>query len=153
VLYQTIARNFLIFIHIIIIVPVLVVFFGGSLSWTMLLAVVALFSVALNSMWIGMIIGPLSARFRDLPQILASFVQLAFFLTPVRYPPAQLQGRLWFVTDLNPFASFIEIMRAPLLGYVPAGHHYLIVALSTAIGWGVALPFYARFRGRVVYWL
>ena len=26
-------------------------------------------------------------------------------------------------------------------------------ALCTVVGWAIALPFYARFRGRIVYWL
>ena len=118
-----------------------------------LLAVPALLLIALNGVWIGMLLGPLCTRFRDLPQIIANVVQLAFFVTPIMFKASQLQERLWAVTHLNPFASFVEIVRGPLLGHIPAGHHYLMVAACTVIGWAVALPFYARFRGRIVYWL
>jgi ABC-type polysaccharide/polyol phosphate export permease len=153
VIYRTIARNLLISAHTFIIVPVLLLLFDIPVTWTALLALPAIGLIGFNSVWIGMLVGPLSARFRDLPQIIASVVQLAFFVTPIFFRAAQLQDRLWIVTDLNPFASFVEIVRGPLLGHLPASHHYLMVALCTLIGWTVAIPFYARFRGRVVYWL
>ncbi len=153
VIYRTIARNFLVSGHNLLIVPVLWVLFDIPVGLITLLALPALCVIALNGVWLGMMIGPLCTRFRDLPQIIANVVQLAFFVTPIIYSPAQLQGRLWVVTHLNPFASFVEIARAPLLGQIPATHHYVMVSLCTLVGFAAALPFYARFRGRIVYWL
>ena len=69
------------------------------------------------------------------------------------YRPRQLQDQLWVLTYLNPFASFIEIVRSPLLNELPAAHHDLFAVVCTVVGWAIALPFYARFRGRIVYWL
>jgi homopolymeric O-antigen transport system permease protein len=153
VIYQTITRNFIISAHNFIIVPFLLIFFSVPITWTVLLALPGLLLIALNAVWIGMVVGPLCTRYRDLPPIFGNAVQLAFFLTPILYQPAQLEGRLWAVTHLNPFASFVEIVRGPLLNEVPAGHHYLMVATCTVVGWSVAILFYARFRGRIVYWL
>lgn len=153
VIYRTIARNFLASAHNFLIVPFLFVLFGISVSPMALLSLPALFLIALNGVWIGMLIGTLCTRFRDLPQIIASIVQLAFFLSPVLYRPRQLQDQLWVLTYLNPFASFIEIVRSPLLNELPAAHHYLFAVVCTVVGWAIALPFYARFRGRIVYWL
>ena len=119
VIYRTIARNFLVTAHNLLLVPFLLVGFGVPLTPAIFLVFPALFFIALNGVLIGMLIGPLCARFRDLPPIIASVTQLAFFVTPVMYRPAQLQERLWAVTHLNPFASFMEIVRAPLLGIVP----------------------------------
>ena len=153
VIYRTITRNLLASAHNFLILPILLILFQIPLTPTSLLALPALAVVALNGVWIGILVGPLSARFRDLPQIIASVMQLVFFVTPIIYRPAQLQGRLWVVTDLNPFASFLEIVRAPLLGEIAEGNHYLMVALCTLAGFVIAIPFYARFRGRIVYWL
>jgi homopolymeric O-antigen transport system permease protein len=153
VIYRTVARVFLVFAHNSLIVVALVLLFSVPVTPAILLAVPALCIIALNGVWIGMLVGPLCTRFRDLPQIIASVVQLAFFVTPILYHPGQLQDRLWVVTHLNPFASFVEIVRSPLLGHVPQAHHYLMVGLCTLLGWALALPFYARFRGRIVYWL
>ena len=153
VIYRTITRNFLVAAHNLLILPILLVLFQIPLTPTSLLALAALAVVALNAVWIGLLIGPLSARFRDLPQIIASVLQLAFFLTPIIYRPSQVQERLWVVTHLNPFASFLEIVRAPLLGKMAEPHHYIMVALCTLAGFAIAIPFYARFRGRIIYWL
>lgn len=153
VIYQTITRNFIVSAHNLVLVPFLLFFFSVPLTLTALLVFPALLLIAVNAVWIGMVLGPICTRYRDLPPIISSAVQLAFFLTPILYKPEQLDGRLWAVTHLNPFASFVEILRAPLLNEVPAAHHYLMVALCTLIGWAIAIPFYARFRGRVVYWL
>ena len=139
--------------HNFLIVPVLLILFDIPVSLVSLLVIPALILVAINAVWIGMLLGPLCTRYRDLPQIISSGVQLAFFVTPILYWPAQLADRLWVFTHLNPFASFVEIVRAPLLDQVPALHHYLFAFACTAVGWAVALPFYARFRGRIVYWL
>ena len=153
IIYRTIARDFLVSAHNFLIVPVLLILFDIPVSLVSLLVIPGLILVAINAVWIGMLLGPLCTRYRDLPQIISSGVQLAFFVTPILYRPAQLADRLWVFTHLNPFASFVEIVRAPLLDQVPALHHYLFALACTAVGWAVALPFYARFRGRIVYWL
>ena len=153
IIYRVIARDFLTAAHNLVIVPILLVLFSIPVTAATLLAIPGFFLVAINSVWVGMLLGPLCTRFRDLPQIITSVVQLAFFLTPVMFHGSQLDNQLWAVTHLNPFASFLEIVRAPLLGQVPPGHHYLMVAACTVIGGAMALPFYARFRGRIVYWL
>lgn len=153
VIYQTITRNLIISAHNLIIVPFLLFFFSVPITLTVLLALPALILIGVNAVWIGMVVGPICTRYRDLPPIIGSAVQLAFFLTPVLYQTAQLDGRLWAVTHLNPFASFVEILRGPLLNEVPDAHHYLMVAVCTLVGWAVAIPFYARFRSRIVYWL
>ena len=100
-----------------------------------------------------MLLGPLCARFRDLPQLIANVMNLAFFITPIMFRPAQVQEQLWFVTHLNPFASLLEILRAPLLGQAPEFYHWVFAGAVTILGFAVAVPFYARFRGRIVYWL
>jgi ABC-type polysaccharide/polyol phosphate export permease len=152
-IYRTIARNFLIAAHNVVLVPILMLAFGIPLTPAFLLLIPGIFLVVLNGVWAGMLLGPLCARFRDLPQIVANITQLAFFITPVVYRPSQLEERLWVVTHLNPLASFMELLREPTLGNVPDLHHYLLVLLCTTAGFAIAFPFYARFRGRILYWI
>jgi lipopolysaccharide transport system permease protein len=153
VIYRVIARNVLASAHNFIIIPFLVVAFRVPVSFVALLALPAIVLIVLNGLWIGMLVGPLCARFRDLPQIIASVMQIVFFLTPVLYRPHQLGGQLWVLTHLNPFASFIEIVRAPLLNQVPEAHHYVLALACTLIGWIISFLFFARFRRRILYWL
>ena len=58
-------------------------------------------------------------RFRDIPQIVASVMQIAFFMTPIIWKPELLGHTAARLLPLNPFFAFLEIVRAPLLGTVP----------------------------------
>lgn len=153
VIYGTIAKNIIMAGHNLLLVPFLWLIFQIPLNWANLLVIPGLALIIINSVWIGMVIGPLSTRFRDLPSLITSFMQLLFFLTPIMFRPAQIQEHLWVLTHANPFASLIEITRGPLLGVVPDAYHYWVTLLVTVAGFAIAIPFYARFRGRIVYWL
>ena len=47
----------------------------------------------------------------------------------------------------------MEIVRAPLLGDVPAAHHYVLVRAFAAAGLGLALCAYGRLVARIAYWV
>ncbi len=153
VIYRTITRNAIMTAHNLVMVPVIIVVLKVPVSFATLLAIPGLLLILVNAVWLGMVLGPLCARFRDLPQLVVNIMQLMFFLSPIIYRPEQIMDRLWVLTHLNPFASFLEVVRAPLLGQVPELRHYLVILVVTAVGFAVALPFYGRFRGRIIYWL
>jgi ABC-2 type transport system permease protein len=44
-------------------------------------------------------------------------------------------------------------VRDPLFGLAPTPQSWTIVALVTVLGWIVAFLMFARFRGRITYWL
>jgi lipopolysaccharide transport system permease protein len=100
-----------------------------------------------------LLLAPLCARFRDLQQILQNVVALSMFLTPVMWRSEQLQGKFDALTLYNPFGTFLELIRGPLLGHVPAAHYYWSALVVTFAGFAIAIPFYAKFRRRIVYWL
>ena len=106
-----------------------------------------------NGFWIGLLVGTLCARFRDLPQIVASLMQIAFFVTPVMWKQDQLPREASWLVDINPLASLLRLVRDPLLGTVPERSAYLMGIGVMLAGFGVAIPFFARFRSRIVYWL
>jgi lipopolysaccharide transport system permease protein len=57
------------------------------------------------------------------------------------------------VVGLNPFAAFLRIVAEPIQGRVPGLAVYASALLVIAILVGLALPLFARFRARIVYWL
>jgi ABC-2 type transport system permease protein/lipopolysaccharide transport system permease protein len=93
-----------------------------------------------------------SARFRDVPPLISSLVQIIFFVTPIMWQPELLRGRT-YIADLNPFYHMLEIVRAPLLGNPPSTRSYVAVLLITVINVGVSGAFFARFRSRISYWV
>lgn len=152
-LLRTLSRNLIVFGHNFIIIPVVFVIFGGvTIGWPMLLFPLGLLLVMANLAWIGYALAILSARFRDIPQIVASIVQVAFFLSPVVFKPDQL-GRGHPVLLLNPFASMLEVMREPLIGHVPSLFSVATMLVMLVVGWAVTLAFAGRYSHRVVYWL
>ena len=117
-----------------------------------LLALPGLLLVLLNGALMSLCIGMVSARFRDIPQLIGSFVQIAFFVTPIFWTPDLLKGRT-FALDFNPFYHLLEIVRGPMLGTVPSSENYLAVALITLVNAVVAGTLFIRFRARISYWV
>ena len=65
----------------------------------------------------------------------------------------QLGANAYYIEVLNPFAAFLRIVSEPLLGHVPALQTYVSVLIDLAVLFLIAWPTFAKFRGRIVYWL
>jgi len=150
--YRVAWSNLIIFFHNIWIFFIVALWYGKNPGWVVLLSIPALVVVVINGVWMGLLFGLLSARFRDIPQIVASVVQVMFFVTPIIWRPDMLPGRA-FILDLNPFYYLVQLIRAPLLGHVPDARIWFGVLLITVAGWGVALLFYTVYRWRLAYWV
>lgn len=151
--YRCLVRCWIVLFHNLIICFCLILLFRVPITFGILLFLPAVVLVSLNAVWIGLLLGTLSARFRDLPLIVSNIMQLAFFLTPVMYRPQQVSEELWIVSHLNPFASWMQIMRSPLLGVAPDAYHWAFSVFTTILGFLIAIPIFARFRARIVYWI
>ena len=150
--YRVMWRNFIILAHNAIIYVIVAVFFSVQPGWTGFLALPGLALLCLNGAWMGLLLGLVSARFRDVPQIVASVVQIAFFLTPIIWKPELLPERA-LLLDLNPFFHFVEVVRAPLLGHVPGLTSWFAALGITLGGWLVTLVMYRHFHWRIPYWV
>ena len=126
--------------------------YGVTPSWESLWLIPATLVILINGFWMVIFFGLLSARFRDVPLIVGSVVQVLFFLTPVIWQPTMLPDRAIFL-ELNPFYHLVEIMRGPLLGHQPSWDNWLPVILITVFGWLIALLFYSAYRWRIAYWV
>ena len=150
--YRVVWRSAIIFAHNAVIYVVVAVIFSIQPGWTGLLALPGLALVCLNGVWLGLLFGLVSARFRDVPQIVASVVQIAFFLTPIIWKPELLPGRA-LVLDANPFYHFLELVRGPALGQAPEPVSWIAVLGITVCGWAATLAMYRAYRWRVAYWV
>jgi homopolymeric O-antigen transport system permease protein len=57
------------------------------------------------------------------------------------------------VLDFNPFAACLAIARDPLLGNLPRAQDVIVALTCLCLGWLIVLPFFGKFRDRIVYWL
>ncbi len=157
--YRMVWRQVLLFAHNLIIYFVLLVIFPKPLHWTVIAAFPALALLALNGVWIGIVAGIMSTRFRDISPILGSMVQLLFFLTPIVWSEKILlknggkQAERANLAQINPLYHYLDIIRAPMLGEDQQAYHWYIVLAITVAGWALALFFLRNYRARVAYWV
>src|SRR6516164_3461573 len=150
---RTWFRILITFAHNAIIIPFVWLIFFVPVGWACWLAIPGICLIALNGLWIMLLLGTLCARFRDLPQIISSFVQVVFFLTPVMFRSDQLPTSGRAAMDLNPFAALLAVARDPLIGRVPSALEYALVIGILLFGWAIAVSVYGRYRTRIIYWL
>ncbi|MFC4005057.1 ABC transporter permease [Prauserella oleivorans] len=131
-----------------------------GLNWSILLAIPAFALLAVNAGWVVMLFGIVSTRFRDIPQVITSLINLLFFLTPIVWSTDILKQRFgdavsWrdLIAELNPLYHFIQILRAPLIGNEQSWHHWAVVGGITVLGWALALVVMRNYRARVSYWV
>lgn len=150
-IYRMIWRNLIIAGHNAVVYPVVMLIFGVAPTMATLLFLPGLALLIINAVWLALLFGMVCARFRDVPQIVASLVQVVFFITPIIWKP-ELLGDRQDLAHLNPFYAFVDLLRAPLLGVPPDGLSWLSALLITVVGWLVTMNMFIRFRARIPYW-
>jgi ABC-type polysaccharide/polyol phosphate export permease len=149
---RCIWRNLIMLAHnAVVFIPVMIIFQVWP-SWSALLIIPGMVLLIINAVWVTLLLGAVCARFRDVAQIVASLIQVAFFMTPIIWMPELLRDRIMFA-EANPFYHLVEIVRAPLLGAVPQMQTYNVVIGVTMIGWAITWLFFRRFRSRLAYWI
>ena len=126
--------------------------FAIPIDWYMLEIVPAFLLLAINAFWISILLGLIGARFRDVPPIVASFLQVAFFVTPIIWPIETL-GQWQAIGTLNPLFAAIDVVRAPLLGRATAAYSWTVLLIVTVVGSVLTFAMFARFRARIAYWI
>lgn len=124
--------------------------FGSLPAWPIL---IGLPMILINTFFFSLILGMPSTRFRDVNQLTGFLFQILFFITPVFWDPSQMKAQYRFILDFNPFAHYVELIREPLLGHVPALIHFeWTLGSILVLGLG-AVTVLALYRKRVIFWL
>ncbi|HWB49853.1 MAG TPA: ABC transporter permease [Stellaceae bacterium] len=150
--YRVVYRNLIVFAHNVVIVPFGIILFKVPVDWHLVEVIPGLFLLSLNGLWISLLLGGISTRFRDIPPIISNVVQVLFFLTPVFWPLDAVQN-LRKALALNPFFAWIDVVRAPLLGVAPEPTSWPILIGCVLVGGFCSFLFFVRFRERIAYWI
>jgi ABC-2 type transport system permease protein len=132
-----------------------------GLGWYSLSAIPGFFFLAINAGWVTLLLGIISTRYRDVPQVINAMIQLLFYMTPIVWPIDQLyaggqrHSASWAlpIIQLNPLFHFIQIVRAPLIGQAVSIYSWIAVFAITIVGWALALVAMRNYRARVSYWV
>jgi homopolymeric O-antigen transport system permease protein len=150
--YRMLARNLMIWGFNMVIYLTMLVWFGLMPGWDGLLFIPGFTLFLFNLACISLAAGVLSTRYRDIPQVITSVIQVIFFVTPIFWSPSNLPGRPAFIL-LNPFYHLVEIVRAPLLGEAPSLESWGFCIGIALAGFGVAAWLYRRAHARIAYWV
>jgi ABC-type polysaccharide/polyol phosphate export permease len=148
------AKMILMFGHNLLIIPVVLLATGNypTLAILLLLAAVPVIVLTLNSL--GMLLAIVSLRFRDVPPMVGSILNVLFYLTPVMWFADSIKSSLaHFLLGLNPFYHLVQIFRLPLLGELPTPENWLISISMCVVVSITANLVVARNRKRLVFWI
>lgn len=149
---RVLQRNLIIFAHNLLAFVPFMLYMEIVPHWRWLAAIPGVLLILVAALPAAFLLGTLSARFRDLQQIIASVVQLAFFMTPVFWKAELLKERA-YLADYNPFQVMLEVVRAPIVDAIPSTETYLRMLLLIAVLYAVAIPFFIRYRRRLAFWV
>ena len=150
---KLIARNLLMLAHnsaVILIVLGLLPPKNFEMFWTVPFGLILIVG---NLFWLAFLLGILSARYRDIPQLVANIIQVTFFLSPIIWSAEMLPSNRRYLADLNPLSHFLEVVRAPLLGQPTDATSWLVLAAILVLGSALTFLVFARYRARIPYWL
>lgn len=150
--YRMVARNSIIWLHNMVIYLCVFALFIHAVSLNNLLFIPGFILFLANAIWIGLMAAILSTRYRDIPQVITSFIQVVFFVTPIFWSVATFPERPAFV-DWNPCYHLLEIVRAPLLGQTPHNLSWLVATGLLSVGLPITLYLYRRAYARIPYWV
>jgi ABC-type polysaccharide/polyol phosphate export permease len=150
--WRTVLRNAINLAHHLVIVAAVLIYFDRWRDAALLASLGGIALLLVNVSWMSMLAAIASARFRDIPQIVVSMMQFAFFMTPVFWRPDGFGDKHAFLL-LNPFYHMLQAVRAPLLGDGVEGLSYLVLGAMAVGGWALTFSVFAMTRRRIVHFL
>ena len=151
-IYSVIYKHTIILAHSLVIIFALVVALDVPVNWHLLQIVPAFALTWIAMVWFGYVIAMICVRYRDIIQIITTWLTIIFFITPVMWKPDFLPRKYHLIIELNPLAQFLEILRNPILGQ-PASAYAWLTTTAIALGGGlIALAVIGRYHSRIIFW-
>ncbi len=144
-------RHVIIFFHNALVYTAVVILFKVPITWNILLIFPGLLLVVLNLISIGLILSILGTKYRDISQLVVSFVQVAFFVTPISWSPTLLNNSI--IITYNPLNYFVELVRAPLLGHTSSLMAWEISIIISVFVFSCAFVLFSRLRRNIPFWI
>ena len=151
---QVLWRNIVVLGHNILMLPIVLIVVGRGVNLNLFWIIPGFILLVLNIFWISLLLGVFCTRFRDLPPIVNSLLQVFFYITPILWMPHTVTARVssWIVIT-NPAYHLIELVRAPILGYCPSLFSWVIGLCVAVLGLLICLVIFGTYRKRIAYWI
>lgn len=148
---RILCRNIIVFSHNLIVFLFVALFFKVPMGWQVILLIPGLLLVAINLFSIGLIFSIFGGKYRDITQIIASLVQVLFFVTPITWSPSLLNNSL--IVKLNPLNNLIDLIRLPLLGQIPTFNSWISSISMAGVLFIISIALFSRFRRQIPFWI
>ncbi|WP_315791075.1 ABC transporter permease [Fischerella sp. JS2] len=131
-----------------ILIVALFIWFRMPVSWTIILAPVALIHLVILGTFIGLLLAPLGVLYNDITKALTLIIGLWLFFTPVVYPVPR-GGGLAAIVQLNPVTPLLVTTRElATTGVVSNSYGFWLASLIAIVGlllawlvYRLAMPF------------
>jgi lipopolysaccharide transport system permease protein len=111
----------------------LIAWYGIAPSWGVLALPLFFLLAVLTALAIGLWLGPLNARYRDVGVTIPFLTQFWMFASPVVYPISLIPESWRLVYSLNPMVGVIEGFRWGLLGKENPDFSLMLVSLVVVL--------------------
>jgi lipopolysaccharide transport system permease protein len=151
---RVMLRNLLTLAHNIVVIPLAFLAVWHPIGIQVVLFIPGLIVVVLNLAWMTVLFGMVSARYRDVPQIVQALMTIIYFVTPVMWQPQAVgsENAHWLL-GLNPFYHLLQLIRQPLLSASPTFENWALGCAFALVGWLLALVALRKFGKQIAYWV
>lgn len=123
----------------------------GNVSWTMLIIIPIFALMSCFAFGIGLVLGLMNVRFRDVFYLVGIAMQVFFYCTPIVYPLEIVPENAQRFLQLNPLTSYVYAMRQAAYGLeLPTPSNWLVMIVSAVVcligGWLI----FGRYAPRVI---
>jgi ABC-type polysaccharide/polyol phosphate export permease len=129
--------------------PLVVIFWGGKLSWSLLWVGPVLGAFVCFTLAVALWFSTIGLFFRDTRDFLEVGLPVLLWMTPIFYAPEMAPAIMRPVLVANPLTSFIGAVRAAVLGgHGPSGVQLALIVLWTTATFASGAWFFARHSPR-----
>jgi lipopolysaccharide transport system permease protein len=153
-LSKVIYAIFIFFHHFPLLVIFSVFYDNNFLSFNLIYLLFSIPIILITSYSMSLIVGILTARFRDLQSLINTVTSIMIFFTPILWTIENLDGRTQlFIVDPNILYHFIEIFRQPLLGKSPSLFSILATSIYTLLIFFISSYLVKKYELKIKYWI
>jgi ABC-type polysaccharide/polyol phosphate export permease len=150
---KVVVREMLLLAQNMVLVILVVLVFQVPVNFALLLLVPGLIITAVFLYGLGLILGPLVAKYKDMGPFISSIIGVMFFVLPIMWKPESIQSDLaHLILGLNPLYHYLQIVRLPLLSEVPTDINYLLAGLGAVVTLIIGTLVLRATRNKIVYW-
>lgn len=121
-----------------VVLLIVMAFFGVFPTWKLLAVPPLMFVAALLALAIGLWLGPINVRFRDVKHTLPFMLQIWMYASPIVYPLSLVPEKWQWLYAINPMVGVIEGFRWAVLDQ---GHPNFAALMTSAIIIAILLAF------------